>query len=219
MSAITRRFPWGGAAVVTAAMMLAGCGAVRYPASYLLELQPTTPPAQSPPGALGPLVVREFQCPDYLCDGRIVYRPAPSQVDFYEYHRWAMSPRQMISQSVAASIRARGLFTSVTLRDGATNPAYLLTGVIARLEEVDSGRDVHAVCVLSLQLADARTKSIIWTGSESATIAVAERDVVGVVRSLTNATRSVVDALVASMEKQLLSTATASGCSPGRSCS
>lgn len=207
MSSRTRRFRWGDAVVVTAAAMLAGCGAVRYPASYLLDLQPTTPPAQSPRGGLGQLVVREFQCPVYLCDGRIVYRPAPSQVGFYEYHRWAMSPGQMISQSVAASIRARGLFTSVTLRDGATDPAYLLTGVIERLEEVDAGRDVHAVCALSLQLADARTKSIIWTGSESATVTVVERDVAGVVRSLTTATRSVVGALVASMEKQLLSVA------------
>jgi ABC-type uncharacterized transport system auxiliary subunit len=194
-------------AAATAAVMLAGCGAVRYPASYLLDLQPTTPPAQSPRGNLGQLVVREFQCPAYLCDGRIVYRPAPSQVGFYEYHRWATSPRQMISQSVAASIRARGLFTSVTLRDGATDPAYLLSGVIERLEEVDSGRDVHAVCALSLQLADARTKSIVWTGAESATVTVVERNVAGVVQSLTIATRSAVDALVASMETKLLSVA------------
>jgi ABC-type uncharacterized transport system auxiliary subunit len=199
-----RRFRWGDAVVVTAALMLAGCGAVRYPASYLLDLEPTRPQAESPRGGLGQLVVREFQCPAYLCDGRIVYRPTRNEVGFYEFHRWATSPRQMISQSVAATIRARGLFTSVTLRDGATGPAYLLTGVIERLEEVDSGRDVHAVCALSAQLVDARTKSVIWTRAESATVAVVERSVAGVVSSLTTATRTAVEALVASMEKQLL---------------
>jgi ABC-type uncharacterized transport system auxiliary subunit len=207
MSSRARRFRGEHAVVVAVAVMLAGCGAVRDPASYLLELEPGAPPAQSRRAGLGQLLVREFQCPDHLCDGRIVYRPAATQVGFYEFHRWATSPREMISRSVATSIRARGIFTSVTLRDGATNPAYLLTGAIERLEEVDRGRDVHAVCVLSLQLADARTKSIVWTDSASATVAVVQRDVAGVVRSLSTATQQAVDALVASMETQLLSVA------------
>lgn len=206
MRSRTRRFRWGDVVVVTAALMLASCGAVRYPATYLLDLEPTRPQAESPRGGLGPLVVREFECPAYLCDGRLVYRPTPNEVGFYEYHRWAMSPRLMISQSVAATIRARGLFTSVALRDGATEPAYLLTGTIERFEEVDGGGDVRAVCVLSAQLVDVRTKSVIWTRSESATVPVVERNVPGVVNSLTTATRTAVDALVASLEGQLVPT-------------
>ena len=78
--------------------MLAGCGSVRYPANYVLNLPPPVARPASSNGALGPLAIRELQCPEYLCEGRIVYRPTPEEVGFYEYHRWAMNPRQAITQ-------------------------------------------------------------------------------------------------------------------------
>lgn len=159
-------------------------------------------------GAVGPLVIREFQCPEYLCEGRIVYRPTPNEVGYYEYHRWAASPRQMITDSIAAGIQARRLFTTIRISDGGANPAFWLTGRIERFEEVDRGNDVHVLCVLSAQLVDARTKTIVWNDSQSATVPVAERNIAGVVSSLTTATRSAVDALVASLEKELLSAGT-----------
>ena len=77
--------------------------------SYVLNVQPPVA-RESPQRALGPVTVREFRCPDYLCDGRIVYRPTPEEVGFYEYHRWAVSPREMITRLVAADLRSRALF-------------------------------------------------------------------------------------------------------------
>jgi len=206
MNSRVPRSTWRGLVIVAAALVVAGCGSVRYPQNYLLDLQPPVPAPQSP-GALGQLVVREFHCPGYLCDGRIVYRQTANEVGFYEYHRWAMSPRQMITDSIAASVRAKGLFTAVSVGEVDTGTALLLKGAVERLEEVDRGPDVHAVCALSAQLSDARTKAVIWTYSDSATVPVTERNVAGVVRSLTAATRQAVDALVASMEQQLLSAA------------
>jgi len=200
---------WLSTAVAAATVVAAACGGVRYPKSYLLDLQTAAPQRRASPRVLGHLVVRDFQCPEYLCDGRIVYRPTTNEVGFYEYHRWAMSPRQMITDSIAASIRARGLFTSVTLREVDTDTALLFTGRIERFEEVDRGEDVHALCALSGQLTDARTRSVIWSGSESATVPVAQRDVPGVVSSLAAATRAAVDALVASLERQLIAAGSA----------
>ena len=87
------------------AMVLAGCGSVRYPTTYVLNLPPPPVP-QAPPskGALSPVAVREFGCPEYLCEGRIVYRPSPEEVGFYEYQRWAMNPRQAITQYLLVSL-------------------------------------------------------------------------------------------------------------------
>ena len=98
------------AAAVIGALVLAGCGSVRYPTSYLLNLPAPAPQVAPPQAVLGPVAVREFRCPEYLCEGRIVYRPSPEEVGFYEYHRWAISPRQAITQSMADALQAAVAF-------------------------------------------------------------------------------------------------------------
>ena len=147
------------AAVFMGALVLAGCGSVRYPASYVLNFPP---PARQPAdsnGALSPIAVREFQCPEYLCEGRIVYRSSPEEVGFYEYHRWAMNPRQAITQYVGESSGP------IALQERGGPRAWFGGGVYAerhieRLEEVDHGRDVRVVCRISAQLLETRTRSL-----------------------------------------------------------
>jgi hypothetical protein len=75
----------------------------------------------------------------------------------------------------------------------------VLKGNIERLEEMDQGRDVRVVCTISAQLLDTQTKSIIWTHTESQTIAVQDRTVAGIVSSLSTAAGMAVDNLVKSL--------------------
>jgi ABC-type uncharacterized transport system auxiliary subunit len=193
------------AATVVGALALAGCGSVRYPTSYLLNV-PAPPPRSAPSQTgLGPVAVREFRCPDYLCEGRIVYRPRPEEVGFYEHHRWAVSPRQVITQSMVDALRAQSLFRSVVVHERGVETAYVLTGNIERLEEVDHGGDVQAVCTISAQLMDARTGSVVWHHTASGAVPVQQRNVAGVVVSLSEAARTAVDRLVASMADELAS--------------
>jgi ABC-type uncharacterized transport system auxiliary subunit len=154
----------------------------------------------------GALAIQEFQCPQYLCEGPIVYRSSPEEIGFYESHRWAMNPREMITQSVADSIRSKALFHSVVLKGSGVDPAYVLKGNIERLEEVDEGRDVRVVCTISAQLVDTQTKSIIWNHTESQTIAVEDRNVAGVVSSLSTAAGMAVGNLVKSLSETLPTT-------------
>jgi ABC-type uncharacterized transport system auxiliary subunit len=184
------------------AVFAVGCASVRYPTTYTLDL---TGAAAAPPrpAALGGVAVRDFSCPDYLSDGRIVYRPTRTEVGYYEYHRWAMTLRRMVTDSIAGDIRTRGVFGSV---DGANNVAaarYVLTGAIERLEEVDDGRDVEAVVQLSAQLVDTRAQKTVWRHSETASEPVIKRDVSSVVGSLSVATRRAIDALMASLESDV----------------
>ncbi len=194
------------AAVPLLAMLAAaGCGGkARYPTMYVLNLPPpaprTTPPAE--PG-LGPLVVHEFRCPEYLCEGRIVYRRSPEEIGFYEYHRWATSPRQAITQQVADTLRAQPVFQSVTTDSRDVKAAYVLRGSIDRFEEVDQGQDVRAICTISAQLVDTTTGSVVWTQTASEAVPVGKRDVSGVVSSLSAAARATVDRLVQSMTSHL----------------
>jgi ABC-type uncharacterized transport system auxiliary subunit len=114
-----------------------------------------------------------------------------------------MNPRGMITQSVADRLRSEALFESISLKGTGVDPAYVLTGAIERLEEVDEGRDVRVLCTISAQLLDTQTKSIIWTHTESQTVTVENRNVAGVVSSLSSAARMAVDNLVKSLAETL----------------
>ena len=200
------------------ALLLAGCGSVRYPTTYVLNLPPAPPQVPSN-GAVAPVEVREFGCPDYLCEGRIVYRPSAEEVGFYEYHRWAMNPRQAITQYVEGILRVQSLFKSVAIHERGTDAKYVLSGNIERLEEVDQGRDVRAVCTISAQLLDTRTRSTVWSQTVSETVRVEKRDMAGVVSSLSAAARMAADRLLKSMTEELQATLASAGRSASPSAS
>src|ERR1017187_10379415 len=197
--------------VLMGALVLAGCGSVRYPTSYVLNFPPPVPRAPLSDDALGAVAIREFRCPEYLCEGRIVYRPSPEEVAFYEYHRWAMNPRQAITQYLEDGLRAQSLFQSVTVHAGGSETAYVLSGNIERFEEVDEGREVHAVYTTSAQLLDTQTRSVVWSQTESETVPVEKRDIAGVVGSLSVAARTVAARLLKSMTEELPATMARTG--------
>jgi cholesterol transport system auxiliary component len=183
-------------------LLLEGCGPVHYPTNYLLNLPAPAVRTPGPARAFGTVAVREFRCPAYLCDGRIVYRPNEEEVGFYEFHRWALSPREAITQFVVDDLRAQSVFQTVSPSEKGVNPAYVLSGNIEKLEEVDQGRDVRAVCTLFAQLADAHTGSVIWSKTASKSVAVEPRNITGVVNSLSDAAQVSVDELVESIAAQ-----------------
>lgn len=192
-----------GVAAVLALLVLAGCAKVRYPTNYVLDLPPPVPRIANVYAAFGPVVVREFRCSDYICQGGIVYRPRPEEVGFYEYHRWATDPRDSITKYIADSLRSKALFSQVAAQERGIQPAYILTGSVDRLEEVDQSRDVRVVCALSAQLMDAQTGSVVWSDTASETLSVDQRNMAGIVRSMSSAVQSTVDQLMKSMAKQL----------------
>jgi ABC-type uncharacterized transport system auxiliary subunit len=109
----------------------------------------------------------------------------------------------MIAQHLAERVRARSLFTSVWGHESRVATDFVLTGTLERLEEVDEGRDVAAICTISAQLVDARTQVVVWSGTATERVAVEQRDVAGVVNGLTTAVRASVDQLIAGMEVEL----------------
>jgi ABC-type uncharacterized transport system auxiliary subunit len=184
------------------ALAINACGSARYPAYYTLHFEPSTQ-ARASERPIGTMAIKEWGCPDYLCEGRIVYRPTPAEVGFYQYHRWAVSPRAMIAQYLGARIGARSLFTSVSGDESGMPTDFVLTGTLERLEEVDEGRQVAAVCTISAQLVDTRARAVAWSATATERVAVEQRDVAGVVKGLATAVRASVDRLVTDMELEL----------------
>jgi len=144
------------------ALAISACGSDRYPAYYALQIEPSIQAPASERG-VGTLAIEELRCPDYLCEGRIVYRPAPAGVGFYQYHRWAVSPRVTIAQYLAERVRVRSLFLSVSSDEPRIATDFVLSGTLERLEEMDEARQVAPVCSISAQLVHTRTGALVWS--------------------------------------------------------
>jgi ABC-type uncharacterized transport system auxiliary subunit len=163
---------------------LLGCGgAVKYPNYYTLNVPPPPdPPAQE--GVAACLAVREFRSPTYLRQGAIVYKPSPEQIGFYNYHRWAVDPRQFVTNAVAEHLRASGNFAQVKLYDGRSDINYVLSGRLEKLEEVDYGGAVKVEVALSAQMTNLATGTTVWMNEASEVGTVGKRDVAAVVAEM-----------------------------------
>jgi uncharacterized lipoprotein YmbA len=193
------------ACALLAALLMFGCGGkVRYPKYYTLALAPTLQPAANDPRIDGTVAVRRFETPAYLRQGRIVFREAPNQVGFYEYHRWAADPGATVTIAVMETLRSSGLFSTVESYEGRDKPEYLLTGRIERLDEIDyGGGGVSVEARLSAQLVKLRTASTVWTGEATETSKVDQRNVSSVVEEMSRAVQKSIGRLLTNMEQQL----------------
>jgi ABC-type uncharacterized transport system auxiliary subunit len=185
--------------------ILAGCaGKIRYPNYYILNLPQPPASATQPKPILGSVAVRKFGAPAFLRAGAIVYRPSAEQLDFYNYHRWAVDPRSEVTTAVIQNMQARGVFQSVRLFDGRGNSDYLITGTLEHLEEVDQGHNVSVEVRLSAQLMNFKTGSVLWMDTSSKTTKLEHRDIPGVVAGMSQTAEHAVADLVSSMQDRVV---------------
>ena len=109
----------------------------------------------------------------------------------------------MVAHYLAERVRTRSLFTSVSGDESRIATDFVLSGTLERLEEVDEDRHVAAVCTISAQVVDTRTRVVVWSRTATERVAVEQRDVAGVVKGLETAVRASVDRLVTDMELEL----------------
>lgn len=177
-------------------VFLSGCmGKVKYPAYYRLNLAPPVdPPAKA--DALASIAVREFRAPAYLREGPIVYLTSPEEIGFYEYHRWAVDPRQTITGAIVEYLRASGNFKLVKVYDGRNDVDYVLSGRLDKLNEVDDEDGVKVEVALSAQMTDLHSGTTVWVNSAAKKSKVEGRNVSSVVAQMSNlADRSIEELL------------------------
>jgi ABC-type uncharacterized transport system auxiliary subunit len=182
--------------VLTALITLAGCGrAVKYPDYYTLHVPPPPdPPLQT--GVRASLAVREFRSPTYLHQGAIVYKTSAEQIGFYNYHRWAVDPREFVTNAVADRLRASGNFTEVKLYDGRSDVDYVLSGRLEKLEEVDYEGGVKVEVAISAQTTNLTTGAVVWTNTVSEVGSVGQRDVPAVVSEMSRTMERAIEKLL-----------------------
>ena len=169
---------------LAALIALAGCGgAVKYPNYYTLHVPPPPDPP-APEGVRACLAVREFRSPTYLHQGAIVYKTSPEQVGFYNYHRWAVDPREFVTNAVTERLRASGNFKQVKLYDGRSKVDYVLSGRIEKLEEVDYAGGVKVEVAITAQMTNLTTGAEVWTNTVDEVGTVGQGDVPAVVSEM-----------------------------------
>jgi ABC-type uncharacterized transport system auxiliary subunit len=179
-----RKHPTTVSLVMAALIILAGCGgAVKYPNYYTLHVPPPPDPPV-PENLHATLAIREFRSPVYLRQGAIVYKTSPDQIGFYNYHRWAVDPREFLTSAVADHLRASGNFSQVKLYDGRPGVDYVLSGRLEELDEIDYEGGVKVQVAISAQMVSLATGATVWTNSVSEVGTVSQRDVPAVVSAM-----------------------------------
>jgi ABC-type uncharacterized transport system auxiliary subunit len=176
--------------------LLAGCGSVKGPATryYKLDIPPAPTPAG--PSVPVPLRIEPFRTNALLRQDRIVYRPSPVEVGFYEYHRWAERPNDTVTKALADRLTGRRLFQSVEISDGAERAEYVLRGSIDRLQEVDYHGAVRVQVSISAELEDPVRREKIWASVASSEFVVKKSDVQAVVTAMGQASQQSIERLV-----------------------
>ncbi len=192
--------------VVTLLPTLTGCGRVRYPAYYTLNL-PAPPDPSAADNARTSIAVREFQSLGYLRQGPIVFRTTPEEVGFYEYHRWAVDPRTLVTSAVIDHLRAGGQFSRVSSYDGTPSNDYVFSGRLEKLEEVDYESGVKVEVAMSAQITKTSTGATIWSSAVSENGPVSQRDVPGVVSEMNRIMELAISKLLSTVPQSLESNA------------
>jgi uncharacterized lipoprotein YmbA len=179
-------------------VILAGCGRVRYPQYYTLNLPaPPDPPASEKANAT--LAIREFSAPEYLRQGAIVYKTSPEQIGFYAYHRWASDPREVVTNAVIDRLRASAPFAFVKPYDGRPGASYVLSGRLEKLDELDYGGGVKVEIALSAQMTSIVTGATVWSNAVSEVGDVNTRDVPAVVSEMNGTMERAIKELLSPM--------------------
>ena len=163
---------------------LTGCGGkIRYPAYYTLNLPaPPDPPAKE--SVRTSIAVREFQAPSYLRQGPIVYRSTPEEIGFYEYHRWAVDPRTLVTGAVIDHLRASGQYSTVSIYNGRPDNDYIFSGKLEKLEEADYQAGIKVDVAMSAQITSVKTGATVWSNAVSEVGSVSQRTVPDVVSEM-----------------------------------
>jgi ABC-type uncharacterized transport system auxiliary subunit len=183
---------------------MAGCGGkILYPQYYALDIPSAPRPAMGNARLQVTVAVRRFETPQYLRQGRVVYRQTATEIGFYEYHRWAADPAITVTAAVIDALRSSRLFSFVKPYDGQSQQDYLMSGRLERLEEIDSGGSVRVEAKVSAELVNLRTGHTVWTGDADESSGVETRNVSSVVAEMSHAVQKSIARLVTSLDQQL----------------
>lgn len=191
---------------ILAALLYTSCFGGRVPKTqyYTLNIPPPLPGPVSDPKTSFVLGVERLRASEILRDDRIVYYESPTELNFYEYHRWSAEPATLLAQLVARRLKEMGVFADVRLSPGREPVDYLLRGRIFNFDEVDYEGTKGRVA-LELTLIRSRDNKTAWSRTLQVEHPAEGGEVAGVVKAVNAASeellREALPGLVAQVER------------------
>lgn len=195
-------------------ILLGGCGATRPSKYYELtaprEILSTTHLSRYQVTLLiGPIL----SSPIYR-DDRLVYSSKGQLMGWYEYHRWAEPPAELIAEVLLRQIRASGRYRSVHSLRSRFRGDYILRGHLYDFKEIsDSGLATRLT--IEFELHDTKTGETPWTYFYTRDEPVSAKDASEVVASLNRNVQRAIEESITSLD-EYFSTHIAGPEQPGR---
>ena len=184
-----------------AVVFAVGCGSA--PKTYFYTLQVPAAPAPTDPRTNYVLGVEHFRAPQILRDDRIVYYVSPTQINFYQYHRWGSDPATLLSEYAAQWVDSSGVFTQVKMLPVREPVDYTLRGSVLSFEEVDSDGGAKVRLALALSLLRTSDHKLVWSAQQRQETPLPERSVEGVAGALNAACAQVLRAMAPGLITQV----------------
>jgi ABC-type uncharacterized transport system auxiliary subunit len=186
---------------LAAAALCVSCGGAR-PVHYY-TLQMPAPAQVGDPRTNFVLGVQQFRAPEPLRDDRILYYESPTQLNYYQQHRWDVDPATMLSALAQRELQQTGVFAQVWLAPYVGNADYVLRGQVLSFSEVDYQGGVKARVGLGLTLLRVPDRKVAWSAQRQVENVVQEQGVPGVVNALNAATKQILDEMIPGIVAQV----------------
>lgn len=168
---------------------------------YVLDYVPTPPPERVAKGPF-PFVMRmrDPSIAEAYRRAQIVYRQSANQMQFYNYHLWAVDPERMVADMVLKHLKAARLFDNVTRTVENYVPDFFLATDVQAIEEYDAKEQWYAHLAIEFQLEDAKTGQVVWKKLFDLRKTVAQQEPMFVVRELSYLLETVNERMVKELE-------------------
>lgn len=173
---------WALAVLFLAALATAACGSAPRTSFYTIDFPPPRPARTAPAGSR--VGVAKPSATHLLRQDRLVYFTNQNELNFYNYHRWAASPPELVQGLLIRQLRSAGLFDDVVPYRAQTGLDYVLRGELLAMEEVDTASEVKARFALALELVRQKDAHVVWVGRHACERPVAQKSVDAVVETL-----------------------------------
>lgn len=179
----------------------AACGGMPKPSYYTLQVPAAPAPAETRTNYV--VGVEHFRAPEILRDDRIIYYVSPTQINYYEHHRWGSDPATLLSDYTAEWLNSTGAFSQVKVLPVRDHVDYTLGGRVLSFEEVDSDGGAKVRLSLSLSLVRTSDHKLVWSAERRQETPLAERGVDGVATTLNAACAQVMQEITPGLIAQV----------------
>ena len=191
------------------AVFATGCGSVPKTSYYTLQVPAVPAATDSRTNYI--LGIERFRAPEVLRDDRIAYYVSPTQMNFYQYHRWGSDPASLLSEYTAQWLESSGVFAQVKMLPARERVDYVLGGSVSNFEEVDSSGGGKVRLGMALSLVRMSDHKLLWSGEQHVETPLAEHGVEGVASALNTASaqalREMAPGLIAQVEQDFKASA------------